>query len=363
MIRLMKDAGCVTWSALLIGIAALACGPSDSHENDSVDVDSGTFAEGTKEDWRIVRQTLADAWADGLHQRPIGETMVKIGSTFVGTTYTPRTLEIEGPERLVINLRELDCVTFVENVLALSRFVHSRDPSVLEDDASIRSEYRSLLTEIRYRGGVIAGYPSRLHYFSEWISDNESRGLVRDVSRDLGAVADATPIVFMSTHTKAYRQLADPELVAEVAADEGRLSSRSRYFVPQDRIAEIAGAIDEGDIIAATSTVPGLDVAHTGIVMRRGGEAFLLHAPLVGSVVQISETPIAERIQGISGQDGIMVARPLTPGAAGASIQRTSPSSFEPTSPELPRPGFPALSEPEFPALSEPTSPELPGAL
>ena len=96
----------------------------------------------------------------------MGETMVEIGSSFVGTTYTPRTLEVDGPERLVINLRELDCVTFVENVLVLSRFVHRGDPSILANDDHVRSEYRSLLTEIRYRSGVIAGYPSRLHYFS-----------------------------------------------------------------------------------------------------------------------------------------------------------------------------------------------------
>ena len=33
---------------------------------------------------------------------------------------------------------------------------------------------------MRYRGGKRRGYASRLHYFSEWISDGAQRGLVAD---------------------------------------------------------------------------------------------------------------------------------------------------------------------------------------
>jgi hypothetical protein len=38
-----------------------------------------------------------------------------------------------------------------------------------------------------------------------------------------------------------------------------------------------------------------------------------MHAPLVGTDVEISVRPLAERISGFGGQDGIMVARPLAP--------------------------------------------------
>lgn len=275
------------------------------------------MSEGTEEDWGIVRSTLARAWEEELHLLPLGETLTRIGVTFVGTAYVPRTLEVEGPERLVINLRELDCVTFVENVLALGRLVHLHDPSVLEDEAWLRGEYRRMLTEIRYRGGELEGYPSRLHYFSEWIADNEARGLVRDVSRELGGMADDTPIDFMSTHPDAYRQLSEPGVVAEVRRAEARLSARPRYYIGEDHIEGAATGIADGDIIAATSTVGGLDIAHTGLALVRNGGVFLLHAPLVGSEVQISEVPLSARVQRIGGQDGIMVARPLNPDAAG----------------------------------------------
>ena len=55
-------------------------------------------------------------------------------------------------------------------------------------------------------------------------------------------------------------------------------------------------------------------MAHTGIAIWDDGVLRLMHAPLVGDSVQISEVPLAERIRGISRQDGIMVARPLQPG-------------------------------------------------
>jgi hypothetical protein len=126
--------------------------------------------------------------------------------------------------------------------------------------------------------------------------------------------ADTTAIDFMTTHPDAYRQLADTSNRSAVRATEERLSARPRWYVPQERIPAVADRIREGDVIAATSTVEGLDVAHTGLAVREGGTLRLLHAPLVGEAVEISERSLAERIRAIEGQDGIMVARPLPAG-------------------------------------------------
>ena len=164
---------------------------------------------------------------------------------------------------------------------------------------------------MRYRAGTIDGYSSRLHYFSDWIGENDRRGLLRDISRELGGTRDTEPVDFMTAHTDSYRQLADPSFVVLVRQTEQRLSEAGRYYVPEDRIEEVAGRIRNGDIIAATSTVPGLDIAHTGLALWVDGTLHLLHAPLVGEAVQISEVSLADRIKRISGQDGIMVGRPL----------------------------------------------------
>jgi hypothetical protein len=182
---------------------------------------------------------------------------------------------------------------------------------LLDDRSAAEARYQQLLAELRYRDGVIDGYPSRLHYFSDWIADNARRGLVVDIGAELGGVRDDEPVDFMTTHPDAYRQLHDPENVERVREAEARLSAAGRAYVPEERIAEVAERIRDGDIIAATSTVAGLDVAHTGLALRIDGRLHLLHAPLVGDSVEISEVPLAERILDISGQDGIMVARPV----------------------------------------------------
>ena len=161
---------------------------------------------------------------------------------------------------------------------------------------------------------MLDGYPSRLHYFSEWIADNEASGLLDAISRELGGVADTSPIDFMSTHLDAYRQLADPDVAAEITWVEARLREVARYYIPADAIEAASAGIQDGDIIAATSTVEGLDIAHTGIALWQDGVLRLLHAPLVGSHVRISEESFAGRIGRMRGQDGIMVARPLAPG-------------------------------------------------
>ena len=271
-------------------------------------------ASGTPRDWEIAREHFGWAVAQGADTfTNFGDLVARIGERFVGTPYEPHTLELPGPERLVINLEALDCVTFVENVLVLARLAWAHPTGLNDDPDRFQAAYRDELTRLRYRGGVLDGYASRLHYFSEWIADNEALGLVHAISRELGGVKDPSPIDFMSIHPNAYRQLADPVVVAAIARMEARLGEVERYYVPEAEIAAAAHEVRDGDIIAATSTVEGLDIAHTGIALWRDGVLRLLHAPLVGSHVQIGEGSLAERIGRIGGQDGIMVARPLAP--------------------------------------------------
>jgi hypothetical protein len=263
-------------------------------------------------DWRILEERVRWGAANRLDGTDLGEAIAAMGSTFVGATYRPGTLEAPGPERLVINLRELDCVTFVENVLALVRFVRHDGTGLLADPPAARARYEQYLRELRYRGGTIDGYPSRVHYFSEWLAENERGGRVRQITRELGGTSDPEPIDFMSTHRAAYRQLEEPGILDAIRAMEARLNrALPRWYIPENRIGGAAAQIRNGDVIAATSTLGGLDVAHTGFALWREGKLHLLHAPLVGRAVEISEQPLAERILAIKSQDGIMVARPI----------------------------------------------------
>jgi hypothetical protein len=258
----------------------------------------------TPEDVEIFRATLAWARKSGVDSLPIGEIIARTGQRFVGNDYTPHTLDPPGPERLVVNLREFDCVTFVESTLALARVIQAGD----DDFAAFTHQLR----RIRYRGGTLDGYTSRLHYFSEWIADNAGLGLVEDVTVRLGGHPDDEPIDFMSSHADAYPSFeGHPERVDAIREVEAALSRRDRSVIPQDEIGAAVDGIRNGDIIAVTSSVEGLDVAHTGFALWRDGRLHLMHAPLVGKALEISDRPLAERILRIDGQDGIVVARPL----------------------------------------------------
>ncbi len=260
-------------------------------------------------DRQIFEKKMALAREQQLDTLPIGRIMTELGRTFVGTKYTPHTLEIDGPERLVLNLRELDCVTFVENMLAMARTVQMHGDF---------QDFQKQLRAIRYRNGRIDGYPSRLHYFSEWIRNNQAMGLVTNVTEELGGVRDTSRLDFMTTHADAYRQLGDTMNVQRMREIERRISAEPRWRIPQSKAAAAEAKLQDGDIIAMTSTVEGLDVAHTGLAIRMDdGRFHLLNAPLVGKSVMISEQPIPQRLAGIPTQDGMMVARPQPVKGAG----------------------------------------------
>ena len=263
---------------------------------------ASTESRSLEQDRAIFDATIQRALREGIDSLPIGRRITAVGRWFVGADYVPGTLEVT-PERLVVNLEQFDCVTYVESILAIAR--------VLDETAPTFDAFLEELRTIRYRDGVLAGYPSRLHYFSEWIWDNERLGILRDITQELGGTVLEEPIDFMSNNREQYRALESPDVLEQIRTIEGALSARTLYYVPKERIGTVAPQIHDGDIIAATSAIRGLDVAHTGFAIWIDGELHFMNAPLVGSSVEISELPLTERIRRIDGQDGVMVARPV----------------------------------------------------
>jgi hypothetical protein len=290
---------------LLVGFVLVSASCAPRHPPSVPAPPAGLRIEATERDRELVRETVAWGRGLGLQHAAIGDVVVAVGRRFLGAPYLAGSLDPPGGERLIVNLRAFDCVTYVESVLALARVI--RDPTSPADpfDTFVRE-----LARIRYRESLRRAYASRLHYFSDWIATNAERGLVADVTRELGGARDKRPIAFMSTHPQAYPQLSDPVMLEEIRGVERTLNGRTRYRIAETALGQAAPGMREGDIIAATSTVPGLDVAHTGIVVRVDGRVHLMHAPLAGGVVEISEVPLADRILGIVAQDGVMVARP-----------------------------------------------------
>lgn len=236
--------------------------------------------------------------------RNLGDSLVQLGKTFLGTPYVEKTLEIGRTESLVVNLRGLDCTTFVENVLAFGLLVKHGEQGF--------EDFADHLKTIRYRDGELRGYPSRLHYFSDWIANNEKKGLVRDISAELGGIELHKPLDFMGTHRELYPFLASDANYGAMLEVEAQLSHRPLCYLPREGLREREGLIRSGDIIALATSIKGLDVTHTGIaVQMEDGRIHLLHASSSNDRVEITEQPLVDYLKGIKGNIGIMVARPL----------------------------------------------------
>jgi hypothetical protein len=232
-----------------------------------------------------VESLLAVAHAQRWNTLAIGERIARFGRTLEGTPYVERTLEGPGPEVCRVRTDGFDCVTFMETALDLARATHAtggREPTV--------EDVRSAVTYTRYRGGRLDGYLSRLHYTSEWIADNLEKGVLEDVTPSLGGVPFPLRVGFMSAHPERYPALRDnPALVDSLRGIEHRINTTRRTHVPRDRVAAIERKLRTGDLVAITTAIPGLDYAHTGLIVREGSRARLLHASSKGGRVMLDD--------------------------------------------------------------------------
>lgn len=237
------------------------------------------------------------------HAASLGDTITTVGKSFLGTPYVEKTLKIGDTETLVVNLSGLDCTTFVENIMAFSL--------MLKNNESDFETFAKNLETIRYRNGDMNGYPSRLHYFTEWIRNNEKKGLVKDITAEIGGVQLEKSIDFMGTHRNLYPFLASDENFQAMQHVEQELAKETLCYLPQDQIAGKEQLIHSGDIIALATSIKGLDVTHTGIAIHQpDGRLHLLHASSKNGEVEISELPLADYLKNIKSNIGIIVARP-----------------------------------------------------
>lgn len=233
----------------------------------------------------------------------LGDTLVMVGTSFMGTPYVEKTLEVGNTETLVINFGGLDCTTFVENVLAFG--------TMLKEEQHSFDAFTGNLETIRYRNGILNGYPSRLHYFTEWIRNNEKKGLVEDITSELGGVPLNKTINFMGTHRNLYPFLADDQNFEAMLQVEKELAKEELCYLPQDQIENKEHLIQNGDIIALATSIKGLDVTHTGIAIHQpDGKLHLLHASSKNGKVEISKLPLADYLKNIKSNIGIIVTRP-----------------------------------------------------
>lgn len=223
-----------------------------------------------------------------------------LASTFIGKPYLAQTLE--GPvEKLVCRLDGFDCYTLVETVTALK--------ICRADGLSSYEDFLETMKILRYRGGEINGYASRIHYFFEWAKNAEELGMVEDIGKLKGEVKNKA-INFMSQNRQYYPAFKTNDTEWRKIIDmEKKVAQYPFYYLPKSKFKSIENQIQSGDIIAFTSSLNGLDVNHEGFAIWKNGKLVLLHASLEQKKVILSTETLESYLNRISKHDGIMWLR------------------------------------------------------
>lgn len=255
-----------------------------------------------KEDSIRIEQALRDI----KHAKPTttGRLIIEIADKFLGERYVGGTLEQGIGEPLVISCTKVDCTTYVELVIAIAMAAD-------ECDVNFETVCRNL-ERVRYRNGKNEGYTSRLHYISWWIADNAKRGIIEDVTGSMSRTTKALDLSFMSNHPGSYPLLADNRYLTDTIARYEALSQgKEVHYIPKSKLHGIAtNYIKEGDIIAITTSVEGLDVAHIGFAYyNEDGILCLQHASSEKKMVIKDTRPLSNYLDRRKSHTGIMIFR------------------------------------------------------
>lgn len=236
------------------------------------------------------------------HTSSNNNRVLDFAKLFLQSKYAANTLSGNDKEQLVVNLQEFDCATFVENILAFS---------LIENDFTY-DDFVYNLENLRYRNGKLINYVSRLHYFADWIYDNQQKEILVNISKSIGGVLINKKVDFMGKHLNLYPELEGNKMFQEKIFDiQKEINSREMYFIPQDDIVNIENKILNGDIIAITTKVNGLIVSHTGFAIFINNRLHLLHASSEHKKVIVSKIPLSDMLKRNKLQTGIIVSRLL----------------------------------------------------
>ena len=180
---------------LLMVLVLAACAPRQATQQAANAATTAQMRFHCDADTTVINNLLKMGYDSGLDD---ANALVEFyARKLLGTPYVAHTLEGD-EEMLTINIHELDCLTFIESLYALTRTTLSRRYSW--------RDYAAHIENIRYRGGKMGDYSSRIHYISEWIIDNHVRGNLVEVTPDLPhAEYMVKNIDYMTTHPDQYR--------------------------------------------------------------------------------------------------------------------------------------------------------------
>lgn len=286
---------------LLIMVALMACGAKQTMQQEVQAATTLPMRFHCEKDTLLINDLLKKGYDSGL--KDANALVEYYARQLLGTPYVAHTLEAD-EEILTINVHELDCLTFIETLYALTR-------ATLNQRYSWR-DYAANIENVRYRGGEMKDYSSRIHYISEWIIDNHVRGNLVEITPDLPHVDYMVKdIDYMSKNPDKYRQLKDDTAMVEKIKRHELRRHRFPYLKRSwlnDK--EVKAALRSGDFVSLVTRADGLDVSHNGIIIvDEKGDPYLLDASMSGGKVMLEGKPLFKFLEKSKTNIGIRVFR------------------------------------------------------
>jgi hypothetical protein len=213
----------------------------------------------------------------------VGKRIDLLSAQFLNLEYQDSTLigDMNTPEVFVIDLRGVDCFTYIDYVEAMRR-------------SACFSEFKENLKKVRYQLGKV-DFIKRNHFFTDWREFNP--GHIEDVTKQIG-----------NGKTKS--------IVKRLNKKEGGayflpgISPREQevHYIPCDAIDDdLLGKLRTGDYVGIYTERKGLDVSHTGIIIKKRDEIYLRHASSIKTLRKVVDQDLRKYI---SKKPGLVVLRP-----------------------------------------------------
>jgi hypothetical protein len=242
-------------------------------------------ATGGAEPLQPTEEVLPLAWQELLNETQAaapGERIAAISARFLTTPYRANTLTggPDTPEQLVINFDGVDCFTLLDYVEALRR-------------SKNLPEFPDRLVDVRYFDSTVS-WEQRRHFFTDWLEATPM--WVDDVTAEVGG-AQAQRVVKQLNRDKEGALLLTGIPVRQ----------RTIHYLPTSALDKTHfDNLRNGDYLGIYSQRAGLDVSHTGILIRRDGQLFLRHASSRTGLKQVVDSPLLEYLDG---KPGLVILR------------------------------------------------------
>lgn len=268
---------------------------------------------------RAITYTRADSikvvqlLKEGARQAKTASLPLFYARKFLGLPYVAHTLEVNDTEQLVVNLRQVDCTTLIDNVVALTHTTQHGSTSF--------ADFCYWLQRLRYRNGQMTDYTSRNHYYSQAILSDERLGILHEIGPEPSnshfpfTATQTIDLHYMSKHPDQYRMLKDApqEQKDRIRQYEQEINGTVVRYIPTSLLnkgRKELSCIHDGDILALVTNKDGLDVSHLGMALwGSDGKLHFLNASSLHKKVVIEPTTLYEYMKKQSHRLGIRVLR------------------------------------------------------